>query len=117
MVNIGEDDLSDLQEALEKVVSKWKLVGIGLGLRSSKLNEIEKSNPKDLTSCLLDLIITWLERNYNVQKFGEPTWRKVVKVVNNSAFGANPTLARAIAENHKSMHKFSCIGVELIMVV
>ena len=95
--------MSDLQEALEKVVSKWKLVGTGLGLRSNKLNEIEKAHPNNLTSCLLDVIMTWLERNYNVQKFGEPTWRKVVKVVNNPAFGANPGLARAIVDNHTSM--------------
>ena len=83
-------------------MSKWKLVGTGLGLKASKLKEIERSNSNDLTSCLLDVIITWLQRNYNDERFGKPTWKRVVEVVNNPAFGANPALAKTIAKHHQS---------------
>ena len=92
-------------------MSKWKLVGTGFGLRSSKLKEIEKAHPNDLTSCLLESITTWSERNYNTKKFGEPTWRRVVEVVNDPAFGANPSLARTIIASHKSISTFYTIVV------
>ena len=41
-------------------------------------------------------------RNYNVKKFGEPTWQKLVEAVGDPAGGANAALARKIATNHKA---------------
>ena len=39
-------------------------------------------------------------RNYNVERFGEPTWRAVVKVVAHPAAGDNCALALSIAKQH-----------------
>ena len=44
----------------------------------------------------------WLKRNYNVKKFGEPTWQKLVEAVGHLAGGADPGLAREIARRHKA---------------
>ena len=41
-------------------------------------------------------------RKYNVQRFGEPTWQRLVKAVGYSAGGANMSLARKIARRHKA---------------
>ena len=39
-------------------------------------------------------------RKYNVEKFGVPTWQRLVEVVGHSAGGANMALARKIAGRH-----------------
>ena len=40
--------------------------------------------------------------NYNVKKFGEPTWQWLVEAVRDPAGGANMSLARDIARRHKA---------------
>jgi len=81
------------------VVSSWKAIGIGLGLRHGILEKIQfdDHNPRD---CMFAMLKHWLRRNYNVMQFGEPTWRTVVKVVAHSAAGKNHELALSIAERH-----------------
>ena len=95
-----EDDLSFVLDALNEVVSQWKIIGVHFGLKLSKLNEIEEANRGDLKKCFLDMVTNWLCRNYNVKKFGEPSWRKVVEVMANPAAGENAVLATAIATKH-----------------
>ena len=38
------------------------------------------------------MVKEWLKRNYNVEKYGEPTWQRLVEVVVHPAGGANPGL-------------------------
>ena len=47
-----------------------------------------------------EVLKNWLRRNYNVERFGEPTWRAVVEVVAHSAAGDNCALALSIARKH-----------------
>ena len=82
------------------VASSWKTIGRGLRIDSGHLNVIQESNfgkPKD---CLSEMLTCWLNRNYNVERFGEPTWRAVVKVVADPAAGDNCSLALSIAGKH-----------------
>ena len=44
----------------------------------------------------------WLEKNYNVKRFGEPTWRQLVKAVGHPDGGADMVLAMKIAKKHKA---------------
>ena len=46
------------------------------------------------------LNVTWLQGSYNVQKFGPPTWRMLVKAVDSPAGGNDHNLAKKIASNH-----------------
>ena len=41
-------------------------------------------------------------RNYDVQKFGEPTWQQLVEAVGHPAGGANMAHAEKIAKRHKA---------------
>ena len=41
-------------------------------------------------------------KNYNVERFGEPTWQQLVEAVGHPAGGANMTLARNIVKRHKA---------------
>ena len=52
--------------------------------------------------CLSSMVTEWLKRNYNVKKFGEPTWQWLVEAVGDPAGGANTALARKIGRRHKA---------------
>ena len=47
-----------------------------------------------------EVLRCWLRKNYNVDRFGEPTWQTVVKVVAQPAAGNNCALALRLAEKH-----------------
>ena len=99
---IGEDDLLDVLEEMMPVVNSWKAIGRGLRIDSGHLEMIQKDNPGSSKECLSGTLTCWLKRNYNVERFGEPTWRGVVKVVARPAAGDNCGLALSIAEKHPS---------------
>ena len=84
------------------VAGSWKTIGRGLRIDSGHLNVIQESNPGKPRECLSEMLTCWLKRNYNVERFGEPTWRAVVKVVAHPAAGDNRGLALNIAEQHAS---------------
>ena len=97
---IGEDDLLDVLEEMMPVVKSWKAIGRGLRIDSGHLEMIQTDNPGNSKECLSEMLTCWLKRNYNVERFGEPTWRAVVKVVGRPAAGDNCALALTIAKQH-----------------
>ena len=82
------------------VASSWKAIGTGLRIDSGHLNIIQESNPGKPKECLSEMLTCWLNRNYNVERFGEPTWRAVATVVARPAAGDNCALALSIAGKH-----------------
>ena len=99
---LDEDDLPELRKALVEVSSRWKDFGISFGLKSSKLKEIGADGGKRPLEYLCEVLTELLTRNYNVEKFGELTWRKVVEVVADPTAGDNTALAECIAKEHTS---------------
>ena len=93
----GEDDLPDTIRELADVAASWRNIGIFLRVRDSWLKAIQGDKPLD---CLRQMLAIWLQKNYNVKRFGEPTWVKLVEAVNDSAGGGNPSLAMKIARRH-----------------
>ena len=85
---------------MRSVVGKWKAIGRGLRIDSGRLDQIQTDNHGDCQECLSGVLICWLRKNYDVELFGEPTWRMVVKVVAHSAAGDNCALALRIAKRH-----------------
>ena len=96
------DDVFDVKSELTPVSASWKSIGIALRLNPNTLDSIQADNNNDSTACLTSVVTEWLKRNYNVEKFGEPTWRWLVKAVGDPAGGANMALARDIARKHKA---------------
>ena len=82
------------------VAGNWKTVGRGLRIDSGRLNTIQENNSGKPKECLSETLTCWLNRNYNVERFGEPTWRAVVKVIAHPAAGDNHALALSIAKQH-----------------
>ena len=96
------DDLFDVQKELYPVSTKWRSIGIALRLKPNTLELIQAENSGDPSACLASVVMEWLRRNYNVERFGEPTWQQLVEAVDHPAGGANMALARNIARRHKA---------------
>ena len=96
------DDLFDVQKELILVSAKWRSIGIALRLKPNILEGIETRYSGDPPACLTSTLTEWLNRNYNVKRFGEPTWQALVKAVGDPAGGANMALARDMARRHQA---------------
>ena len=102
MLNVSEeDDLSLVFDTLLPVSAKWSRLCCSLGLRASLLDTIKKNHPGDMDQCLFEGLQQWVQRNYNTEKHGLPTWRSLVAAVDNSSGGYNHALALEIAEKHQ----------------
>ena len=80
--------------------SKYYDIGIGLRLKGDALRDIESSSSQTPREALRKVISAWLDKKYNVLKFGPPTWRCLVKVVDSKVGGNDHDLAKEIASNH-----------------
>ena len=91
-----------MQSELISVATNWRSIGIALRLKFDVLETIKLQCSGDPRACLSCMVTEWLKRNYDVKKFGEPTWQKLVEAVDHPAGGANTALAREIAKRHKA---------------
>ena len=112
-----EEDLFDVKKELVLLAAKWKAVGMALRLKAGELDKIETAHPGNPEECLSDVIVEWLRKNYDVEKFGPPTWKWLVEVVADSAAGNDNALAERIAEEHPAEEERGEAGVCLLMDV
>ena len=94
---LGEDDISDVMEAVMDVAAKWKALGGALRLRPPDLDTI-KGDP---TECLRDMLLAWLQQRYDVKQYGAPSWDMLTKAVGKRSGGDNPALEEQIATMHR----------------
>lgn len=71
-----------------------------LGLPPGELQTIELEHDKDVARRFIQVLTVWLKQEYKVEKYGFPTWRKIVEAVDSPAGGGNHALAKAIASKH-----------------
>ena len=83
------------------MASKWKSIGLALRLTPDSLNTI--GTKENVTDCLLEVLTQWLKKTYNVEHFGEPSWKLLVKAVSDQAGGSDRALAETIAQKHQGM--------------
>ena len=108
-----EDHLTDVMEEILDIKSVYSALGRSLRLRNDDLEAIRKKYPNesDHEQALNDVLLLWLKKEYNVERFGPPTWRMLVEAVNKKSGGNNYELAKQIAQNHKTggviMHAIS----------
>ena len=91
---------------MQDVAANFPLIGTALHLMSGDVKIIRKECIGDYRSGLEQVILMWLKQNYNVDRFGEPTWRKVVQVVDKPNGGNNHALAKKIAAAHQGDQLF-----------
>ena len=97
LINTEEYDLLDVKEEVIDLASRWKDLGLALGVKYSTISSKNHDNPED---CLRDTLQAWLQQQYDTTKFGQPSWQVLCKAVEHRAGGNNPALARSIRERH-----------------
>ena len=77
--------------------AKWKELGLNLGLSPESLEVIENDSSRT-DDRLHAVLLQWLQRNYDLDKSGLPSWRQLAEAVK----PINHTLASTIKDRHPS---------------
>ena len=88
-----------MKKKLEPVIDRWKHIGLALRLDPNQMKRIKKEN-SDLEDCLTEVLTLWLQRNYNTERFGKPSWEMLARAVGDRSGGSNPALAEEIFRRH-----------------
>ena len=75
-----------MEEALQCLHSRWREVGIQLHIRSHHVDSVSYLEPARAMGSIVTL---FLHRNYNVARFGPPTWKAIMEAVEKPCGGAN----------------------------
>ena len=86
-------------QALEPVSAMWMQVGIILGLNYDFLRTLRSCDHEDR---LEKLVKRWLKQKFDHEKFGLPSWKKLVEAIGARAGGADGRHALKIAKEHPS---------------
>ena len=104
---IVEDDFHTVYSELVTVKANYYQLGIGLGLPPGELLVIRKGT-QDIERAFSDVLLAWLRQRYNVDRFGLPTWRKLVEAVDSQT---DPALAADIAARYPANSMLIVISV------
>ena len=103
---IETDDLSDVLEETISIKSAFYCLGRSLRLNVKDLEDIRTRaatpSEHDAEQALQDVLLLWLNKMYNIEKFGPPTWRMLVEAVNKRTGGNDHELAKDIALKHRA---------------
>ena len=80
IIYIDEDDFSDVLGYLSEDAGQWQAISRNLHVKGGKITELIHSG-QPAPTCLANAITDWLRLNYNHQRFGKPTWKKVAESV------------------------------------
>ena len=61
--------------------AKWEVLSAHLGLPASTVDTIKHDNSGDASACWIKAILEWIKQNYNVDRYGKPSWRTLLRAV------------------------------------
>lgn len=91
----GEDDAPDVLDKLQDVLAKCYHIGTRLNLNASFL-DVLRAEKLTHVEAMERIIIHWLRMNYDVERFGPPTWKALIEAVEHRLGGNNHRLAMDI---------------------
>ena len=98
------DDLHDVYDEVYTLTARWSDICFGLKLSTAQEETIRsETRGANSAQCLRTVLTKWLQKSYNVDRYGPPTWRMLVKAVGSPAGGNNYALAETIAKAHPGM--------------
>ena len=98
-----EDNYLEVVDSVSPVHNRWSQLCCALGLSLSQISAIRKNHAGNTVESLEEGISQWLQQNYNTDKHGPPTWRKLVAAIDNPVGGSNHDLAMKILLKHKGI--------------
>ena len=92
-----EADANHVFMAIKNKAAVYNHIGRYFGLAPSTIESIKENHPGDNAGALQDVINTWIRQDYNTERFGLPSWRKVVEAISNQGDNLQ---AKKIAKSH-----------------
>ena len=100
----ADDDLHDVYDEVHTLTARWSDICFALKLSTAQEETIRsETRGENSAQCLRMVLTKWLQKSYNVDKYGPPTWRMLVKAVGSPVGGKNYALAETIAKAHPGM--------------
>ena len=81
---------------------RWYELGVSLRIKVGDLDAVQKDKPNPEEG-LMAVMKLFLRKVYNVKRFGEPTWRRLVQAVQDDSGGEDRALAERIAREHSGL--------------
>ena len=82
------------------IQSNYYQFGIELGLPLREMDAVQNAFRQDIPRAFMEVLQIFLKHRYNIEKYGPPTWRKLVEAVDSPAGGNNHALAKKITKGH-----------------
>ena len=95
--------LADILKEAYDIHCAWKKVFLVLHVSPPELDCIESTYCSDPFKAMERAARLWLIKAYNVEKYGHPSWRKLVEAICDEAGGNDSMLALIIARNHSRL--------------
>ena len=94
--------MSDVIEEVISIQSLFYQLGRCLKLRNDDLNAVRDTHrsDNDTEQAFQSVLLLWLKKKFNVERFGPPTWRMLVKAVDMETGGNDHKLAKKIASRY-----------------
>ena len=115
---IAAGNIDEVMGEVITIAESWQKMLIFLHLPSLVKSTIAATNPTDPSACLRTVIVLWLQREYDVEQYGPPSWRALVQAVADPAGGNDTELAESIAEKYSgARHCISSLYVPEISII
>ena len=89
-----------MRREVVSIQSHYYPFGIELGLPPREMDTVQEAFWQNIPQAFTEVLKIFLKHRYNVEKYGPPTWRKLVEAVDSPAGGNNHALAKKIAKDH-----------------
>ena len=93
----AEEDFRDVLKEVISLKANYYTFGIELGLPVQELDTIRRAFNQNIDQAFTEVLLVWLRHRFKMEKYGPPTWRRLVEAVDSQAGGNNHALAKAIA--------------------
>ena len=109
------DDFNDIYMKISSDVNVDFRIALGLPPEDTDEARREKKSQR-----VINALKSWLKHNYNFERYGLPTWRRLVQAVASPAGGNNRRLANEIASEHRLIgnpFSYNIISCPLLVTV
>jgi hypothetical protein len=95
------DDFFDVYKELKPVAAHWEGIWLALRLPFGDCHTTRNDCNGNADRCLRATVEKWLNRNYNTDKHGKPSWKMLVQAVADPCGGDHKAHAEQIAQKHR----------------
>ena len=78
---LDDEDWNDVSVESRSLAAKWEELSASLGLSKADIDGIRENRPRDSAGCWSDALSLWIKQNYSTQRFGLPSWRRLIEAV------------------------------------